>query len=180
MAFEITVLPSQHTFVAEAGETILNAALRQGVMLPYGCGDGGCGACRGKVVDGQVEHGAAPSRALRSGSRGRRRAVVLRQRAQRSFDRGARTAGAAGGGQDAAGARAEADARRARRDANRTQAAARRASALQARAVHRDPAQGRRAARLSLASTPGDDSCTCNCTFVTCPAGCSPSRFFRP
>lgn len=64
MAFEITVLPSQHTFVAEAGETILNAALRQGVMLPYGCGDGCCGACRGKVVSGQFEHGAAPSHVL--------------------------------------------------------------------------------------------------------------------
>jgi CDP-4-dehydro-6-deoxyglucose reductase len=64
MAFEITVLPSQHTFVAEAGETILNAALRQGVLLPYGCGDGACGACRGKVVDGLVEHGAAPSHVL--------------------------------------------------------------------------------------------------------------------
>lgn len=64
MAFEITVLPSQHTFVAEAGETLLNAALRQGVMLPYGCGDGACGACRGKVVSGQIEHGAAPSHVL--------------------------------------------------------------------------------------------------------------------
>lgn len=64
MAFEITVLPSQHTFAAEAGETILNAALRQGVMLPYGCGDGSCGACRGKVVSGQVEHGSAPSHVL--------------------------------------------------------------------------------------------------------------------
>ena len=64
MAFEITVLPSQHTFVAEAGETVLNAALRQGVMLPYGCGDGSCGACRAKVVSGQVEHGSAPSHVL--------------------------------------------------------------------------------------------------------------------
>ena len=64
MAFQITVLPSQHTFAAEAGETILNAALRQGVMLPYGCGDGSCGACRAKVVSGQVEHGAAPSHVL--------------------------------------------------------------------------------------------------------------------
>ena len=64
MAFEITVLPSQHRFAAEAGETILNAALRQGVMLPYGCGDGSCGACRGKVVSGLVEHGAAPSHVL--------------------------------------------------------------------------------------------------------------------
>ena len=69
MAFEITVLPSQHTFVAEAGETILNAALRQGVMLPYGCGDGCCGACRGKVVSGQVEHGAAPSHVLSAAER---------------------------------------------------------------------------------------------------------------
>ena len=64
MAFQITVLPSQHTFVAEAGESILNAALRQGVLLPYGCGDGACGACRGKVVSGQVEHGSAPSHVL--------------------------------------------------------------------------------------------------------------------
>ena len=64
MAFEITVLPSQHTFAAEAGETILNAALRQGVMLPYGCGDGSCGACRAKVMSGQVEHGSAPSHVL--------------------------------------------------------------------------------------------------------------------
>ena len=64
MAFQITVLPSQHTFAAEAGETILNAALRQGVMLPYGCGDGACGACRGKVVSGEVEHGSAPSHVL--------------------------------------------------------------------------------------------------------------------
>jgi len=64
MAFEITVLPSQHTFAAEAGETILNAALRQGVLLPYGCGDGSCGACRGKVVSGRVEHGSAPSHVL--------------------------------------------------------------------------------------------------------------------
>ena len=64
MAFEINVLPSQHTFAAEAGETILNAALRQGVMLPYGCGDGSCGACRAKVMSGQVEHGSAPSHVL--------------------------------------------------------------------------------------------------------------------
>ena len=64
MAFQITVLPSQHTFAAEAGETLLNAALRQGVMLPYGCGDGACGACRAKVVSGLIEHGSAPSHVL--------------------------------------------------------------------------------------------------------------------
>ena len=64
MTYQITVLPSQHSFQAEVGETILDAALRQGVMLPYGCRDGGCGACRGKVVSGVVDAGSAPSHVL--------------------------------------------------------------------------------------------------------------------
>jgi len=64
MSFQITVLPSRRTFAAEANESILDAGLRQGVMLPHGCRDGACGACRGKVVSGQVEHGAAPSHVL--------------------------------------------------------------------------------------------------------------------
>ena len=82
MAFEITVLPSQHTFVAEAGEPILNAALRQGVLLPYGCGDGACGACRGKVVSGQVEHGSAPSHVLSAADRAAGAALLCCARAQ--------------------------------------------------------------------------------------------------
>ena len=57
MGFKISVQPSQHIFEAEAGEPILDAALRQGLMLPYGCRDGACGACRGKVLSGQVDHG---------------------------------------------------------------------------------------------------------------------------
>ena len=64
MPFQISVQPSQHVFQAEAGEPILDAALRQGLMLPYGCRDGACGACRGKIVDGRVEHGRAQLYAL--------------------------------------------------------------------------------------------------------------------
>jgi CDP-4-dehydro-6-deoxyglucose reductase len=59
MGFQISAQPSQHVFQAEAGETILDAALRQGLMMPYGCRDGACGACRGKVLAGQVNHGKA-------------------------------------------------------------------------------------------------------------------------
>lgn len=69
MAFQITMLPSQHSFTAEAEETVLDAALRQGVMLPYGCRDGACGACRGKVVSGEIEHGEAPSHVLSAADR---------------------------------------------------------------------------------------------------------------
>ena len=59
MSFQISVLPGQERFSAEAGESLVDAALRQGFLLPYSCRDGVCGACRGKVVAGEVEHGRA-------------------------------------------------------------------------------------------------------------------------
>lgn len=54
MTNQVKVLPSGHAFSVEAHETVLEAALRQGVGLPYGCRDGACGACKGKVVEGEV------------------------------------------------------------------------------------------------------------------------------
>ncbi|WP_301103032.1 CDP-6-deoxy-delta-3,4-glucoseen reductase [Propionivibrio sp.] len=69
MAFQITILPSQHVFQAEADEIILDAALRQGVVLPYGCRDGACGACRGRVLSGQVDLGQAQIKALSNAER---------------------------------------------------------------------------------------------------------------
>jgi CDP-4-dehydro-6-deoxyglucose reductase len=56
MGFKISVEPSGHTFAANDGETVLDAALRQGVTLAYGCRSGYCGACRGKVLNGQINH----------------------------------------------------------------------------------------------------------------------------
>ena len=57
MAFRITLEPGRQSFEAQADECILDAALRQGVSLPYGCRDGACGSCRGKVLRGAVDHG---------------------------------------------------------------------------------------------------------------------------
>ena len=54
MAFKITIAGSQTQFIAESRESILDAALRQGVHLPYGCRSGQCGACRARLVEGQV------------------------------------------------------------------------------------------------------------------------------
>ena len=64
MTFQITVQPSGHQFECEAGETVLGAALRAGIGLPYGCKNGACGSCKGKVVAGAVEHKAHQQRAL--------------------------------------------------------------------------------------------------------------------
>ena len=64
MSHQITVQPSGRQFVAEADESILDAALRQGLTLPYGCRDGACGSCKGKVLAGSVDHGKAQPQAL--------------------------------------------------------------------------------------------------------------------
>ncbi|MDO8207555.1 MAG: CDP-6-deoxy-delta-3,4-glucoseen reductase [Gallionella sp.] len=57
MTFQTTIQPSGHQFPIEEHETILEAALKHGYVLPYSCRDGVCGACKGKVMQGQVDHG---------------------------------------------------------------------------------------------------------------------------
>jgi CDP-4-dehydro-6-deoxyglucose reductase len=59
MAFKITLQPSGHTFEADADASILQAALDAGYRLHYGCRNGACGACMGKVLSGEVDHGAS-------------------------------------------------------------------------------------------------------------------------
>ncbi len=62
--FQIKVLPSGRMFGADAGEPILQAAIRQGIGLPYGGKDGACGSCKSKKLSGQVVHGPHQSKAL--------------------------------------------------------------------------------------------------------------------
>jgi CDP-4-dehydro-6-deoxyglucose reductase len=57
MAFQITIQPSNRQFTAEPGETVLAAAMRDGITLPYGCRNGACGSCKGKLLEGQVDYG---------------------------------------------------------------------------------------------------------------------------
>jgi CDP-4-dehydro-6-deoxyglucose reductase len=64
MTFQITVQPSGHQFDCEADETVLAAAIRAGIGLPYGCKNGACGSCKGRIVEGQVEHKPHQQRAL--------------------------------------------------------------------------------------------------------------------
>src|SRR3569832_1037031 len=54
MPYQVTVQPSGHQFTVNDDETILEAALREGFSLPYGCRNGACGACKGKVLSGQL------------------------------------------------------------------------------------------------------------------------------
>jgi len=43
-------------FEVEQGETVLEAALRAGVMIPYSCQSGTCRTCLSRVISGSVEH----------------------------------------------------------------------------------------------------------------------------
>ncbi len=56
MSFQVTVQPSGHTFSVARDQTILGAGIDAGLSLPYGCRNGACGACKGRVLAGTVEH----------------------------------------------------------------------------------------------------------------------------
>jgi NAD(P)H-flavin reductase/ferredoxin len=62
--YEITSIASGRKVTAQEGETILEAALRQGLNLPYQCRDGACGACKGKILKGKVDFGTYQSDVL--------------------------------------------------------------------------------------------------------------------
>ncbi len=69
MSFAVQVQPSGKSFAVEPDETVLEAALRQGVILPYGCKNGACGSCKGRVIEGQIEQGPHQTSALSASER---------------------------------------------------------------------------------------------------------------
>lgn len=54
IAAHVSVRPSGHEFFVEGSDTILQAALKAGLAPSYGCGNGNCGLCKARVVEGQV------------------------------------------------------------------------------------------------------------------------------
>jgi CDP-4-dehydro-6-deoxyglucose reductase len=64
MPYQITIKPSDHVFSANDDETILEAALREGFVIAYGCRNGACGTCKGKVIGGRLDYGASQQQAL--------------------------------------------------------------------------------------------------------------------
>ena len=64
MTFQVTVQPSGRQFTCDEDETVLAAAIRAGIGLPYGCKNGACGTCKGKLVAGEIKHGAHQEKTL--------------------------------------------------------------------------------------------------------------------
>ena len=62
--YQVTLKTSGKQFTVNQDETILEAALRQNINLPYGCKNGACGSCKGKVIEGHVNHGQHSENAM--------------------------------------------------------------------------------------------------------------------
>jgi CDP-4-dehydro-6-deoxyglucose reductase len=56
MTFKVQLEPSGHSFDVQEGESLLEAALRANIGLPYGCRSGRCGACAAKLCEGEVHY----------------------------------------------------------------------------------------------------------------------------
>lgn len=64
MSFKVTVQPSNHAFTVEDGQSVLDAALAAGIVLPYSCRNGACSTCKGKVLEGSFDAGDSPAHVL--------------------------------------------------------------------------------------------------------------------
>jgi len=64
VSYQVTLKTSGKQFTVNPDENLLEAALRQGINLPYGCKNGACGSCKGKALEGQVTHGQHSESAL--------------------------------------------------------------------------------------------------------------------
>jgi CDP-4-dehydro-6-deoxyglucose reductase len=69
MPHQITIKPSDHSFACADGETVLSAAMAADLMLPYGCRNGACGTCKGRVLEGEVDYGAYQGSTLTVGEK---------------------------------------------------------------------------------------------------------------
>jgi len=82
MSHQVTIAASGHTFTVEASETVLEAALRQGIILPYGCRNGNCGACMGTLIRGSVNYDGDLPAALNGVDAAQNKALFCQARPQ--------------------------------------------------------------------------------------------------
>lgn len=55
IAAHVYIDPSRHEFFVDGNDDILNAAMRSGLALHYGCRDGHCGLCKARILSGQIK-----------------------------------------------------------------------------------------------------------------------------
>lgn len=74
--YQLELHPGPRHVNARAGETVLEAGLRAGLMLPHECRNGGCGVCVCTVVNGRVDHGEFQPSTLTAAMRAQGKALM--------------------------------------------------------------------------------------------------------
>ena len=64
VTFTVQIESSGKSFAVAGGETVLDAALREGLSLPFGCRTGACRSCKGRILEGTVSYPDALPKAL--------------------------------------------------------------------------------------------------------------------
>jgi CDP-4-dehydro-6-deoxyglucose reductase len=64
MSHQVTIKSSGHSFAVNDGETVLAAALREGLVIAYSCRSGTCGTCKGRLLEGRVDYGSYEEKAM--------------------------------------------------------------------------------------------------------------------
>jgi len=77
---KVTVQPSGRAFEVQDDEPVLAAALRQDLVLPYGCRNGACGTCKAKIVEGRVDYGVYQKKALTDDEKAQGKALLCQAR----------------------------------------------------------------------------------------------------
>ena len=72
----ITLQSSGKVFRAEPGETVLEAARRAGLALPYSCLAGVCGSCKATLLDGHCFYPRNPPAALNAAEQARHQVLL--------------------------------------------------------------------------------------------------------
>lgn len=57
MVYRVTLRNSDKQFTVPDGQNVLEAALKQGLVLPYSCRIGSCGTCKARLLEGEVDYG---------------------------------------------------------------------------------------------------------------------------
>lgn len=76
VVYTVTLKASGHRFEVDEGETVLDAAQRAGLALPYSCRAGLCGSCKATVLEGSFTYPHHPPAALSASERAQHAALL--------------------------------------------------------------------------------------------------------
>jgi len=85
-SYTIRLKGSGKQFEVLDDEKILDAALRQGIVLPYSCRTGSCATCKGRVISGEIVHGDYQEQALNAAERSDGYALLCQARARSDLE----------------------------------------------------------------------------------------------